>query len=684
MKRLVLLVLALTGALCAVALPLEWMLLAGDARERLTEVLLRQERFDELAFLESVWEGDEWGAEFAARTLVDQTHDPSMVRWLAGYLRRTGREEEAERIAPRKQPRTLKASVPAMVAPDISSHRPVIFLHGYNGSAETWTDFATSFVKAGYKRDDLMIFSYGADPDGSGPPHDLLALGGDEDTPIESIAEQVVRNVREWLRWRIGPGDGTDPTAAEQPAPDWVCHSMGGLVFRHVLKMTPELVHRCVTLGTPHFGQTVGEISGIASLTGYQTEQMAHGSTFLWNLAADWHYHGHRTDDILFIVGAATTDKFLDIEDELVQDGLVNAVSATLLTRADGQAFTSRTFFVNRIHSSSLRILYEKEGYEGLVSLPKGVEDPVFKLAHGYLNDSGYFADGAVPNRDDVLAEDGMSPGNRGGVYRRLFEHGALFVQVMEPETNTVSRLQNPVEYSSGSWYRPPDNVIEWFQVHDGRYEDRSDGLIRANGSGDEGCGKGLVLLYGDIPTGKVAVVVGKPYGYDGRHGFPYADVATIYGGGTTIWRTRPDAAKPMSAVEVADGLGTSRTLAVSNSWLEAAGLVTSAEDLAGCMKAAAAAGANGYPAALSALLGLDPSDPGSTVRFDGVGVGETTVDLSLRMGDRLLPPDAPFALQGKPALSDAWRGLDDVARMPGLWTVPRDAGCFFRAVLKW
>ena len=47
---------------------------------------------------------------------------------------------------------------------------------------------------------------------------------------------------------------------------------MGGLVFRVVLKNAPELVHRCVTLGTPHFGQAIGEISGVALLTGYQTE----------------------------------------------------------------------------------------------------------------------------------------------------------------------------------------------------------------------------------------------------------------------------------------------------------------------------------------------------------------------------------------------------------------------------
>ena len=165
---------------------------------------------------------------------------------------------------------------------------------------------------------------------------------------------------------------------------------------------------------------------------------------------------------------------------------------------------------------------------------------------------------------------------------------------------------------------------------------------------------------------------------------FPRLDTAVIYGGGTTLWRTRPGAVKPMSAVQVADGSGQVRTLAVSNSWLEAMGLVTSAEDLTGCVDAADATGANGYPLALSALRGLNPSDPVSQVRFDGIGVSDETVELSLRAGDGPLPQDAPFALQGKAETSDDWRDLDDMARMPGLWTVPLSSNRFFRATFRW
>ena len=672
MKRLLLAALIAGVTACASALPLEWLLLTGGARDRLVDVLLREERLDELDFLMSVWEGDAWGAEAAARALVDQTRDPETTRWLAGYLRRTGRADEADRLdPPRLRSRALKAAAPARAAPEASPQRPVVFLHGYNGSAETWVDFVRLFREAEYDKDDMLVFDYGE------------MFGADEDTPIEEIARLVVPRVRSWLRWRAGLAEDDASHDADLPVPDWVCHSMGGLVFRVVLKNAPELVHRCVSLGVPHFGQAIGEYKIVADWAGDQTKQMTHGSTFLWNLAADWHYFGRRTDDILFIVGAATTDKYLDVEDELAQDGLVNTFSATLLTQADGEAFSRRTFFVNRIHSTALDFIYEGK-YAGLVSLPRNRDDPVFRLAHGYLNDAEYFAGGAVPSPRQVMADDGMSKDKQDEVLRRVCGHGALFVQVMEPVTNTREYVQRPIEYSSGGWFSDPDDVVKGIFGQNRGYTGDGDGLLRTSGSGCEGCENGLVLLYGNIPAGVVAVAVEEPSDYWGPCQFPYYDTAVIHGGGTTLWRTRPGAVKPMSAVSVADGSGQVRTLTVSNSWLEAAGLVTSAENLEGCVTAASASGANGYPVALSALLGLDPSDPASQVRFGGIGVSDDAVELSLRAGDGPLPPDAPFALQGKAEVSDDWRDIADGVRLPGLWTVPLSSGRFFRAVFRW
>ena len=103
-----------------------------------------------------------------------------------------------------------------------------------------------------------------------------------------------------------------------------------------------------------------------------------------------------------------------------------------MLTKADGEAFARRTFFVNRIHSTALDIVFGGK-YAGLVSLPRGTDDPVFRLAYGYLNDAKYFADGAVPDQRQVMADDGMSKDKQDEVLRRVCGHGALFVQVMEP-----------------------------------------------------------------------------------------------------------------------------------------------------------------------------------------------------------------------------------------------------------
>ena len=671
MTRLKILLLLLFIAGRAVAIPLEWLLVRGGARERLVATLETEERFDELDFLEAVWEGDAAGAEAAARVLVDRAHDPEVARCLAGYLRRTGREDEADRIEP-PRPRKLRSLALQTANQKVSSHRPVVFLHGYNGDAATWNDMVRMFLSSGYEQGDLLVFDYKTD------------FGADVDTPVELLAEKVESRVRRWLRWRAGLSEDDASHDADLPAPDWICHSMGGLVFRVVLKNAPELVRRCVDLGTPHFGQAIGDYEIVAAWTGYQTEQMSHGSSFLWNLAADWHYRGHRTDAILFIVGAATTDRLLDMEDELAQDGLVNTFSATMLTQADGEAFAARTFFVNRIHSTALDAIYLGK-YAGLVSLPSGRDDPVFKLVHGYLNDTDYFADGAVPSQRQVMADDGLTESDQNEVLRRVYGHGALFVQVMESVTNTAKRVQAPIEYDKGMWLvGTPDNIVDELHWNGHEYTRDHDGLIRSSGSGGESCENGVVLLYGNIPTGTVSVTVGEPYEYEGPYRFGYKDAAVINGGGTTLWRTRPGGVKPMSAVPVADGSGQVRTLTVSNSWLEAAGLVTSAEDLAGCVTAASALGANGYPVALSALLGLDPSDPASKVRFGGIRVSDETVELSLRVGDKPLPQDAPFALQGRAEMLDDWRDLENVSRTPGLWTVPRSSNRLFRTVFRW
>ena len=75
----------LAVAVRAAGLSLEWLLLTGSTRDRLVDVLLLEERFDELDFLMSAWEGDEWGAE--ARNPADWSFRGRGAIWSASSAR---------------------------------------------------------------------------------------------------------------------------------------------------------------------------------------------------------------------------------------------------------------------------------------------------------------------------------------------------------------------------------------------------------------------------------------------------------------------------------------------------------------------------------------------------------------------------------------------------------------------
>lgn len=653
----------------------EWLTASGSARARLTAALESSGRTTDATFLRAAWAGDADTAIAAGRTLLAQEWNELLADGLRRLLTQLGKTDEAAALVPPPRPRARAATaLLSNAAPDLSGRRPIVFLHGYSGDAETWKDFTAAFRKAGYGADDLLVFEYYAKDAGSGLPEGLTSLDADVNTPIETIADEVARRTRVWLRRRAGlPDDSSED--ADLPAPDWICHSMGGLVFRCLLATDADLVHRCVDLGTPHFGQAIGANGIIALLTGDQTKQMAYGSSFLWNLAADWHYRGRRTDDILFIVGAGTSDKILDNETELVQDALVDAFSATMLTFQDGAAFSNRTYFVHRVHSSVFRDAY---GYPGLPELPKGTNDPVFKLSFGYLNDSHYFANGAAPTQAEILLEDGASDVRVSKVMRKVREHGALFVQVMHAQTNSTEATDSPVVYKSS------DEVVHWIKQGETKYRDGESGtlpMLWGHGCDGEGCRKGLALLYGALPTGDVTVRIwesGKESDLE-----PYTAATTIYGGGTTLFRARPGHAKPVTATALADDRGRVRMLVVPNDWLSAHGAAASEEDLSGCVAAAAAAGANGCPRALSWLLGLSPDDPSDAVRLASIAVDGQSVDLRLTAGARFLRPGVdPFVLQGCESLGSAWH--DITPQMGTVERIPLSDDRFFRAVLRW
>lgn len=660
------------AAVAETAFPLEWALLTGAARTRLVGRLTEEGRTNEVSLLRALAEEDAATAESVLRRMTAERDEPRLAEGLVRLVRASGRAAEAqelERGFAARRPRCLAAAPSS--APAVNTNRtPVVFLHGYSGGASTWSDFLREFRDhGGYTNDDVIVFQYySKDDSSSGLDAGLTDFGWDADAKIEDIAARVEDAVTVWLRRRADFINGGSSSDGRLPAADWVCHSMGGLVLRNVLRDRPELVRRCVTLGTPHFGQAVGGNGVIGRLAGVQAQQMSFGSSTLWNLAADWRFLGRRTDDILFVAGVDSCD------DGLYHDGLICAFSATMQTAEDPD-FARNTYFVNRIHSTALSLVYEDT--PALTQLSADGNDPLFRLVCGYLNDSGSFADGRRPSQLQVLSDE-IGVESAQSKLSRLVKRGALFVQVMDGATNTAERLERPVRFDPGYFY--PDAVVEDLLFASGCYENRDDGLIRENGSGDEGCTNGLVLLYGDIPTGDCHARIGRPSKTTPEYA-EYTDCFHLAGGGTTTVRTRPGAARPLSAVPVADGDGTVRSVVVSNDWLAAHGFAASAEDLAGCLAAASADGSNGCPAAVSFVLGLDPADPDSNLRISSLAVGEALV-FGVSAGDRALRPGVdPVVLQSSPDLKGDWQ---DASTTGGDWTLPRTDARFFRAVLHW
>ena len=668
---------AVTGAAlfaAAADFPLEWLLLEGPTRARLVERLAELGRTNEVALLEAVEGKNEEGARSALLALIEPGGNRQLGEGLVRLLRTSGRTAEAQELARRldgriSPPRKL-AATSTLPEPDLSGKNPVVFLHGYNGDASTWTNFHHCFVSqvGGYRKDDILVFQYYGHDNSSGLDRGLTDFGFGVDTTIEEIADRVKTSVTVWLRRRFGISDNDASRDAELPAADWVCHSMGGLVFRNVLRDRPELVRRAVTLGTPHFGQSIGGNSLVGALVGVQAQEMSYGSSMIWNLAADWHFRGKGMSDILFIAGVAD-----ESDGKVWHDGLVSTFSATMQTVADA-GFERQTFFLNRIHSTALSLLYPD--FRIITGMASSA-DPTFRLVHGFLNDSGYFEAGARPTQEQVLKDDGSKdPATK---LRNLTKRGALFVQVMNGTTNTAGKLEQPVEFDPGTFY--PDAIVEYLSFGGEKYEDSGDGLVRENGCGDEGCTNGLVLLFGEIPSGVCKARIEPPS--KGKFTFDkYTDTFCLNGGGTTIVRTRPAARHPLTALPVADTDGTARTVVVSNQWLAANGLVTNAENLEGCVDAVNQSGANGYPVAVSYVLGLDPADTNSLLKITSFTVGDE-LSFAVSAGGRQLQSGVdPVVLQSKQRLEDAvWQ---DAPTPLGAWKLLLTDDRFFRAVFRW
>ena len=625
----------------------ELLLVPEESRDAVVQSLLREGRSREASVLVAAWRDDAELFERAAREALAEEWDSNLALLLASSLARRGEVSAAESVRGKcaaLRPKQFLIGTSARSL-DMSGKRPVVFLHGYMGDADTWSDFTKYFKASGYGSDDLLVFQYYEDSDSpSGADAGLTALGCDTDTPIETVAARVAANVRIWLRRRAGIPEMDSSRDGELPAPDYICHSMGGLVFRVLYAETPELAHRCVTLGTPHFGQSIS-----LSAAGYQTKQMKFGSSFLWKLAEDWRWRGKGCPDMIFVAGTAES------KDYGYWDGLVYACSASPLNLSDSD-FWNRVLYVNRIHSTVLSVLHS--GKKALTEI-SGTEDVMLKIAYGYLNDAFYFKDGERPEKMKTLLDDGASTSSAGAVFTSVGRYGGMFAQVRHPTTNTVESVQPPVRYPSDA------HVVGQLNSTSDAYTPGSSDVSWEHGADGEGLTNGLVMVFGKLPAVEYAVQVNAPSYQD-----KYVRT-TIYGGGVSVMRFRAGSnAAPVSSFDLVDDTGTPFTVAVSNSWFAANALSYGAEDLEGCVAAGANKCASGFTAAEAWWLGLDPRDAESSFAVSAIDVSDG-VALRVRTGSAdVLPEDASasssarstraaFVVQRADAPSGEWRDVE-------------------------
>lgn len=343
---------------------------------------------------------------------------------------------------------------------------PLVMLHGWNSDSGIWDQLRILLKKdAGYSN------------------ADFLAPNMADDQPIEALARSLAENIeRHSFTDRI----------------DIVAHSMGGLVARSMLAqglIETNRVRRLITLGTPHYGVTLG---GSSLSIDEQSAQMVLGSTFLWNLARAWFVDAKRPSAMFCIAGAAYE------ADDIYTDGLVAAASAAL----SGEP----VFHVNKYHAST----FESMG-EVIYAMNGGTNDIVYRAVKRFLLTGDAMDDSESDCGRAVLAQ--------------LAARGGILCQIVD------AKLQ-PVKYNS--FFVSPlvgdHSLLESFG------NARFDNFY---GSGDfEGLYLGIASTYCGVPAGFCRLGIGVPNGGFKNSDIRYTPVSPavmIRGGTYTLYQATTD-----------------------------------------------------------------------------------------------------------------------------------------------
>lgn len=156
---------------------------------------------------------------------------------------------------------TVAGTVAGAAAPEYEvaaapmTREPVIFVHGFSGSADDWADMTADFRNHGYPASDLVTFTY--------------------DTTQSNVATAE----------RLAAEIDAVRSATGAAKVDLVTHSMGALPSRYYLKHLggTSVVDDWVSVAGPNHGTTTAYLCGLLAACA----QMSPGSEFLAELNAE-------------------------------------------------------------------------------------------------------------------------------------------------------------------------------------------------------------------------------------------------------------------------------------------------------------------------------------------------------------------------------------------------------------
>jgi len=172
---------------------------------------------------------------------------------------------------------------------------PILFVHGWNGSASNWSTMVSRFEKDGYPKSYLSTYTYN-----SSTSNKTLA-----ETEVKSHVESLLK-----------------ATGASKV--DILAHSMGSLNSRWYIKFVPggqEKVDDWVSFGGPNHGT---EVAGICF--GTTCNEMKIGSTFLKELNA-----GDETPGLVnYGTWWSPCDEFINPDESVILSGATNTKTACM------------------------------------------------------------------------------------------------------------------------------------------------------------------------------------------------------------------------------------------------------------------------------------------------------------------------------------------------------------------